>query len=107
MNECFPPAPLYIVTGIVVAMLTAVMAKIEDGEAYTNGEFRLATALLAILFVSFAQLIVVIVSMVFADRCCDSLWLVASHGAVIFPLPFGAVYWYWCRIQKREGIGLE
>lgn len=31
MSECFPPVPLYIVAGIIVAMFTAATSKIETG----------------------------------------------------------------------------
>ena len=111
MSECFPPVALYIVTAIIVTMFAAVMAKIERGDSFAVGEIHLAAFLLFWLVFPFVQLSLITWTTVFTETCGsgsqlnrDALWLLAFHGLTILPLPFGMVWWFWCRIRRREAM---
>ena len=105
MSECFPPVPLYIVTGIIAAMFTNVASKIETRkeEQPRKGDVRFAAFLLIILAIPFVQLLLIILTNIFSGQCGagslneDGLWLLSFHAATVFPLLIGAVYWFWKR----------
>lgn len=102
MSECFPPIPLYIVTGIIVAMFTAVASKISDhSDARDKRDATLAASLLIVLAIPFTQILAMLVTTAYSGRCgavspnADAQWLLTFHAATVFFLPFGAVYWFW------------
>ena len=102
MSECFPPIPLYIVTGIIVAMFTAVASKIsEDSGERDKRDAAFAAFLLIVLAIPFTQMLAILVTTVYSARCgavssnADAQWLLTFHAATVFLLPFGAVYWFW------------
>lgn len=48
MIECYPPIPVYIVTGIILAMFTTVTSKVESGNRY-KADARFALFLIVML----------------------------------------------------------
>lgn len=105
MSDCFPPVPLYIVVGIITAMFTNVVSKIEihkEGQP-RKGDVGFAAFLLFILTIPFVQLLLLILTNIFSGRCGadsldeDGLWLLSFHAATVAPLLTGAVYWFWNR----------
>ena len=105
MSDCFPPVPLYIVTGIITAMFTNVASKIEirEGEQPKKGDTAFAAFLLVILAIPFVQLLLIILTNIFSGQCgasplnVDGRWLLSFHALTIAPLLVGAVYWFWNR----------
>ena len=99
MSECFPPIPLYIVTGIITAMFITVASKIEgEGERSPEGDIKFAWFLLLVLAVPFVQLLLVLLTNVIygqwaasPDRqmSSDTRWLLGFHIATLFPLLIG------------------
>ena len=113
MSECFPPVPLYIVAGIIVAMFTAATSKIKDvsGE-HDKRDSAFAAFLLVVLAVPFTQLLSMLVTTVYSGRCgtvslnADARWLLIFHAATMFFLPSGAVYWFWNVGNMRHRLHL-
>ena len=104
MSDCFPPVPLYIVAGIIIAMFTNVTSQIEICEGQpAKGDVGFALFLLVILAIPLVQLLLVIVTNVSSGQCGagplneDGLWLLSFHAATVAPLLIGAVYWFWNR----------
>lgn len=103
MSECFPPIPLYIVTGIIMAMVTAVTSKIaDDSSELDKRQVGFAKFLLIVLAIPSTQMLIILVTMAYSGRCgdvslnADARWVLTFHAATMFFLPGGAVYWYWC-----------
>ena len=110
MSECFPPVPLYIVAGIIVAMFTATTSKIKDvsGE-HDKRDSAFAAFLLIVLAVPFTQLLSMLVTTVYSGRCGTvslnpARWLLIFHAATVFFLPSGAVYWFWNVSNMRRRL---
>ena len=104
MTDCFPPVPLYIVTGIVAAMFTAVTSKIGDGDKPPHkGEVRFAWFVAACLAVPFLELLTLSILTLYRQRCGGhpmddyAFWVVLIHTVGIIPLLSGAAYWLWFR----------
>lgn len=113
MSECFPPVPLYIVTGIIVAMFTAVTSKIEPASGEIDKrDARFAAFLLIVLSIPFIQLLSILMTTVFVGKCgavslnVDAWWLLIFHAATVFFLPSGAAYWFWnlSNAGRRQGL---
>lgn len=112
MIECFPPIPIYVVTGIVATMFTTVVSKIESDEpSGTDPVF--AWFLLFLLMTLFAQLLSVLLPAAIYGECragtvvqvnSDARWLLGFHVATLFPLPLGIAIWFWLRL---EAVRLE
>lgn len=113
MIECFPPVPIYIVAGIILAMFTTVTSKIgsdkeEDADAY------FALFLLAMLTIPFVTLLFgLITTMLWSSslhceaNCCNR-WILGAHAVTIGPLMIGAAIWFWTRSDfsiRRFRIG--
>lgn len=114
MIECFPPIPIYIVTGIVATMFTTVASRIESDEP--SGTDRVfAWFLLFLLAIPFAQLLSTLLPAAIYGECrtgtvaqvnSDARWLLRFHVATLFPLPCGIALWFWLRrleVGRLEG----
>ena len=98
MTECFPPIPVYIVTGIILAMFTTVTSKIESGER-DKIHAGFALLLLGILMIPYATLLIGLGFTLYdptlhcpGDRC--NRWAVGAHAVTISPLIPGAFIWF-------------
>ena len=101
MSECFPPVPLYIVAGIIVAMFTAT-TKIEPvSSAIDRRDAAFAAFLLIVLSIPFIQLLSILLTTAYIGKCgavslnVDRWWVLIFHAVTVFFLPSGAVYWFW------------
>ena len=113
MSDCFPPIPLYIVVGIVMAMFTAVTANINGrAETLLNSDLRFAGFLLLVLAVPFVQLLLLLGTALVSGRSTesgckmleigsDAWWLLAFHFVTVAPMLIGTVYWFW----RRSSVG--
>lgn len=108
MSECFPPVPLYIVTGIIVAMFSAVTARIESASGELDKrDLAFAGFLLIVLAIPLVQLLLILLTTVTSGQCgtvspsSDTWWLLTFHVATVFFLLTGAVYWFW----KLSNVG--
>lgn len=102
MSECFPPVPLYIVTGIIAAMFTAVTSRVETASGELDKrDLAFAGFLLIVLAIPFVQLLSILLTTVAFGQCgsvtpnADAWWLLIFHAVTVFFLPAGAVYWLW------------
>ena len=102
MSECFPPVPLYIVAGIIVAMFMAVTSRIEpDSGAIDGRDAAFAAFLLIVLLIPFVQLLSILVTTAYVSKCgavslnVDTRLVLIFHAVTVFFLPSGAVYWFW------------
>lgn len=102
MSECFPPVPLYIATGIIAAMFTAVTSRVETASGgLDKRDLAFAGFLLIVLAIPFVQLLSILLTTVTLGQCgrvtpnSDAWWLLIFHSATVFFLLSGAVYWFW------------
>lgn len=99
MIECYPPIPVYIVTGIILAMFTTVTSKVESGNRY-KADARFALFLIVMLTIPYATLLADLVmtwrgySPHCQENCCNR-WATLAHAITIFPLILGATIWFW------------
>ena len=103
MSECFPPIPLYIVAGIIMAMFTAATSQVaDDSSELDKRQVKFAGFLLIMLAIPFTQMLAILVTMAYSGRCgdvslnADARWVLTFHATMMLFLPLGAVYWYWC-----------
>ena len=113
MIECFPPIPIYIVTGIVATMFTTVASRIESNEP-NRTDLVFAGFLLVLLVVPFAQLLSTLLPAALNGECragtvvqvnSDARWLLGFHIATLFPLLCGIALWFWLRLEAGRFEG--
>ena len=103
MSECFPPVPLYIVSGIIVAMFTTVTSKVGESDELGGRDTLFAAFLLIVLAIPFSQLLLILLTTTISGQCgavrlnSDARWLLGFHCVTVFPLLLGAVFWFWTR----------
>ena len=103
MSECFPPVPLYIAAGIIVAMFTTVTSNIDASGELRKGDLGFAAFLLVLLAVPLGQLLLILLTATATGQCggaslnSDGRWLLGFHCLTVFPLLLGAVHWFWTR----------
>ena len=126
MSECFPPIPIYIVMGIILAMFTTVTSNVRsvkgdhgNVDRDNKGNIYFALFLLSILAIPSVTLLVELVRIWCLGLCSSApdhlmvcygdrtvvphtavkapRWILGFHAATIAPLVFGAALWFWKR----------
>lgn len=107
MSECFPPVPLYIVAGMIVAMFTTVMSNVEASGPHGRGDSAFAMFLLILLAVPIGQLLIVLDRTLTSGQCggaslnSEDRWLLWAHWFTVYPLLWGLVLWFLTRSWRR------